>query len=127
MVRAAEDPGAAKRSAFFQDAAKLDLAALPRAAVGVHAVDALFDLARVQALPIPGGGAFRVEDIVQESETRFSVTLARAGARPLLLLVSTAPVERYYKKTRRGHCLSYRGSDLTPDEARVVEEVARRL
>jgi hypothetical protein len=132
------DPDRARRSAFRRDPARIRRD-LMRLAPAVHCpplVATLFGLTQGQALSVPdaaldGGsrpqapGVSRIAEIRLESDTSYEVTLTRAGARPLVVVLSTAPVERYYRRTARGHYLSYRGSGVTPGETSLLEQVAR--
>jgi hypothetical protein len=126
MMRVPLAPDEARRSAFRREPDRLraDLAWLAPTLGGKRTT--LFGLARGEALSIPGGGAFRVEDLREEENERFVLTLSRAGAPPRVVEISTAPVERYYLRTARGYWLWYRGGEVTADEVRAIEEVARR-
>ena len=123
------DPDAARRSVLRTDPERI-LRDLARVAPWVHCVvpvATLFGLTRGQELSVPDAGVCRVDDIRLESETSYLITLKRDDARPLLVALSTAPMEKYYRKTPRGHYLSHRDDGLTPTEFCVVDQVGRLL
>jgi hypothetical protein len=128
MTNACRDADSARRSAFWRDPATLGerLRTLPFDEVGAMPLEALFDLRRGQRFVVEGLEV-RVEDINQSGKATFDLTVAIAGARQLELVLSTAPAERYFRRTGRGHFLGYRGHDVTPVETRTLERIAEHL
>lgn len=126
MMATRTDPARARRSPFWRDEADL-MAILGPSGAPSTPLGALFGLTRGQRLAVPGLGALRVDDLRRQGETDYHLTLSCAGARPLDLFLSTAPTERYFRRTSRGHYLSYRGSDVTAEEEQALGEVLQHL
>ncbi|MGH7435281.1 MAG: hypothetical protein ACRENE_06375 [Polyangiaceae bacterium] len=128
MMSAGRHASAARRSPFWRDPAALGdrLRTLPFEEVGALPLEVLFGLHRGQRLAV-GDFDVRVDDITQSGQTTFDVSLSIAGSRRLDIVLSTAPAERYFRRTGRGHFLGYRGTDVTPDEARALDRVAEHL
>jgi len=128
MVNAARSPGVARTTPFWRDPS-----ALESAGTGVSEpwdgaqVDELFDLRPGQRLSVPGAGERHVEGIRRDGEAGFRLVLSSAGERALVVMLSTAPPERFLRRTSRGHYLSYAGESATAVELRVLDEVARHL
>ena len=128
MMKVGGDPSAARHSPFWRDPVALgeQLRTLPLEEVGALPLEVLFGLRRGQHLAV---GAFdvRVDDITQSGPTTFDVSLSIPGSRQLQAVLWTAPAERYFRRTMRGHFLGYRGTDVTPDEAQALDRVAEHL
>jgi hypothetical protein len=88
---------------------------------------ALFDLELGRRLPLKGLGEVLVESIREDENGTFELTLSRSGGRPLVVLLSTTPTQPYFRRTARGHYLSYRGSDATPEETSALDDVSTHL
>jgi hypothetical protein len=128
MTSAYRDPLGARRSPFWRDPAALPdaLEPYPFAAVRRLPVRTLFDLRCGQRLAA-GELDLRVDTIHRSGASTFELTVARIGGRPLDLQLSTTPTERYFMRTSRGHYLTYRNTQATPEENRAIAEVARHL
>jgi hypothetical protein len=128
MMNARRDPSAARRSPFWRDPAALAerLRTLPIDEVGAMPLEVLFDLRRGQRFAFEGLDV-RVDDILQSGKETFHVSLSIAGTRRIDLVLSTAPAERYFRRTGRGHFLGYRGSDVTAEECRALDRIAEHL
>ncbi len=136
MMRVPFAPGEARRSAFFRDPARLrsELARLGPPGSGALATTTALGLTRGDLLPLPGGGAVRVDDLREESPARYRITLVRAAGagaeaapRPFHAVLSTEPVVPHYRRTVRGYWLSYEGSGLSAADEGVLEALARRV
>ena len=88
---------------------------------------ALFGLTVGGRVPVPGVGSLRVDDVRRHGPTQYEITLSREGGHLLVVLLSTAPTPRYFRRTSRGHYLSYQGRGATTEEVRALEQVARYL
>jgi hypothetical protein len=128
MVNVPGDPAAARRSPFWRRPAELLRQLRDSNFVGADKVplEELFDLRQGQQLLEPDLDV-RVETITQSGDATFEVTLSAAGGPWLEVLLSTAPVPRYFRRTSRGHYVWHAGSTLTPDRKRALEQLAEHL
>jgi hypothetical protein len=128
MLRAPRAPAEARRSAFFRGRERLsrELEGLTLTCEAGAPVEAAFGLHAGQLIG-DGARAARVASIRRLGPSLFQMALARPGAPELLVDVSTVATEMCYRRTRRGHHLSYRGRKVQPADAVLLDALAELL
>jgi hypothetical protein len=128
MLSVPDNVHAAQSMPFFRSQVELsrDIDRLALTDSRGEPLDALFGLSCGRHIAFAGQVA-RVGAIRQAHAGLYHVDLWRGGDLFLELEVSTAPTDRYYRRTTLGHFMRYRGKELPHDGAPLLDAIAELL
>jgi hypothetical protein len=127
MIDAARSPEKARGSPFRRDPDRLaeDIARLGLSVDDRSPVWKLSSLRQGQRLG--ASASYLVEAIHRAGDSTFEITLVRSGVRPLVAILSTVPLDSYFRRTSQALYLMYRGELATHEEQLALAELADLL